>query len=75
MPKIVTQRDIVDSITGLRAVAKDLRRATDSPTVKDVYPPAVPLSIQGLLTTAAYLDEVADELQALIPDEKVSVPE
>jgi len=75
MPKIVTQRDIVESITGLRAVAKDLRRATDSPTVKDVHPPAVPLSIQGLLMAATYIDQVADELQNLIPDEKVSVPE
>jgi len=70
----ITQRDLVDSITGLRGIAKDLRQAVDSPTVAGVAPPAVPLSVQGLLRHAVYLETVADELQQLIPNKKVVVP-
>ena len=72
--KTVTQRDLVDSIFGLRDMAKDLRQAIDSPTVAGVAPPAVPVSVQGLVRHAAYLESVADELQNLIPAKKVVVP-
>jgi hypothetical protein len=71
----VTQRDIVDSIIGLRGVARDLRQATDSPLVAGVSPTAVPLSVEGLIRHATYLETVADELQTLIPTKKISIPE
>ena len=71
----VTQRDIVDSIIGLRNIARDLRQATDSPLVKGVSPAAVPLSVEGLIRHANYLETVADELQTLIPPKKITIPE
>jgi len=75
MPRTVTQRDIVDSIIGLKQKAKDLRQATDSPTVAGVTPPAVPVSVKGLLQVADYLEIVAEELQNLIPPKKITLPE
>jgi len=74
MSKIITQQDIVDSIVGLKNVARDLRQAVDGPTVAGVNPPAVPVAVPGLLAHAGYLDQVAEELQNLIPATKVTVP-
>lgn len=70
----LTQHDIVDSIVGLRELAKDLRAATESPTVAKINPPAVPVSVQGLLRHAVYLEAVADELRGLILDCDVVIP-
>lgn len=70
----VTQRDIVDSIIGLRELARDLRNASDGPTVAKINPPAVPVSVQGLLRHAVYLETVADELRGLVLDTDVIVP-
>ena len=75
MPKTVTQRDLVDTIVGLREIAKDLKQAVDNPTVAGVTPPAVPVAIQGLIKHAAYLEGVAEELQTLVSPKKVNVPD
>lgn len=76
MPKI-TIRDIADSVTGLRETAKTLRDALSGPHVDGgpkegplVYVRVLPLSRQ-----ADYLDQVADELATLIPDEPVKIPD
>lgn len=75
MSGTVTQRDLVDSILGLNKVIIDLRRLTEGGLVKGVKEPSVPVSVQGLLGTASYLEEIAKELQSLIPDVEVTVPQ
>lgn len=62
MPK-VTQRDIAESVAGLRDIAKDLRSAMENPEGGRA---AVRVSV--MLNHAAYLEQVAGELLSLIPD-------
>lgn len=66
----LTQRDIVESVAGLREVAADLATATPSAEVSG----AVIVRYSVLLNHIAYLRQVADELQTLIPDTPVKTP-
>jgi hypothetical protein len=70
MPKI-TQRDIVDSVVGLRAIAFDLRQVTQKATPES---DTTMIRVAPLVRYIAYLDQVADELKSLIPDDVVVVP-
>ena len=73
MPK-VTQRDIVESVTGLRDTAKTIRAMiTNGQRDKDGF---VTLSIrpEALGRQADYLDQVAEELTSLVPEKPVTIP-
>ena len=71
----ITQKDIVESIFGLREMAEAMRRATeDSPQVEGVTSPSIPVRITTVLSNAQYLETVARELTALIPDQPVPIP-
>ena len=73
MPRI-TQRDIVESVTGLRDTAKVIRSVIDGGTRDRKGNITVTIRPDGLLRQATYLEQVADELTSLIPDEPVTVP-
>lgn len=73
MPKI-TQRDIVESVTGLRDTAKVIRSVIEAGTRDRNGNVTVTIRPEGLMRQATYLDQVADELATLIPDEPVIVP-
>lgn len=73
MPKI-TQRDIVESVTGLRDTAKVIRSVIAAGTRDRNGNVTVTIRPDGLMRQATYLDQVADELATLIPDEPVTVP-
>ena len=68
MPKI-TQRDIVESIAGLQATAKDLRSAVANPENDTAL-----VKASVMVSHAAYLEQVANELLSLIPDHPVKIP-
>lgn len=68
MPK-VTQRDIADSVSGLRDIAKDLRSAAAQPENGQVL-----VRASAMINHAAYLEQVASELLTLIPDTPVKPP-
>jgi hypothetical protein len=58
---MVTQRDISETVHGLRQEARE---------------PVVVVKVSGLVTTAEYLEAVASELGTLIDDETpIRVPE
>ncbi len=70
----ITQRDIVESVTGLRDTAKVIRSILSSGDRDRKGTVTVTLRIDELDRQARYLDQVADELTTLIPDEPVIVP-
>lgn len=65
----ITQRDLLESIVGLRAIAHDLRVATEHAEGSTVE-----VSVRGMMEHATYLDQVANELAGLIPDRPVKIP-
>lgn len=73
MPKI-TQRDIVESVTGLRDTAKVIRSMIEAGARDRNGNVTVTIRPEALTRQASYLDQVADELATLIPDEPVTVP-
>lgn len=73
MPKI-TQRDIVESVIGLRDTARVIRSILEAGTRDRNGNVTVTIRPEGLTRQASYLDQVADELATLIPDEPVTVP-
>jgi len=70
-----TVQDIVDTIYGLRDLARELTEASRSSQVEGVPYPAVLADPVALATHAAYLETVANELMTLVPAAKVIVPE
>lgn len=70
----VTQRDLVESVSGLQSIAKDLRGAANSKPIPGFEHPVVPVGAQGLLHHAAFLDRVVGEILQLIEDKPVKVP-
>jgi len=72
--KRVTQRDIHDTVLGLRQTAKALRDAASNTPLEGYTTPTVPASVKGLLDKASYLDSTAEELRLLIPDNPLKVP-
>ena len=73
MAKKPTQRDIAESVTGLRGVAADLYAAAQGETVQDMEPPTVLTTVQGLTNAADFLTTVANELMELIPNRRVEL--
>lgn len=71
----VTQRDVAESVVGLRGVASDLREAAAEVAPEGAPPGTVLINARALTAHANYLDEVADELLTLIPEKKVVLPE
>lgn len=68
----ITQRDLVESIQGLRDTARDLRDAGARPRPDGT----VLVQVEGLVDAAQYLEKVAEELTSLIPDRPVpALPE
>ena len=70
----VTLRDIVESIQGLRDVARDLTATADSGTPQGAPEGTVLAAAKKLASDAAYLRSVAEELLTLVPERKVAVP-
>jgi len=72
----LTQRDLADSISGLRLEARKLRAAGEpDPNVENAVGRGnAVVSGVALQRTADYLDRVADELLTLIPDQPVKTP-
>lgn len=67
---MITQRDILETIEGLRQEARSLRAAAQTPPIPDMAEPVVVVNAAGLTATAAYLDDVASELAELIDNSK-----
>ena len=65
----ITQRDIAESIVGIRDICKDLRSVTDGQKGSTVT-----IAVAPMLRHIAYLDQVANELMTLIPEDPVIVP-
>ena len=72
--KKVTQRDIHDTIVGLRQTAKDLRETASTAPLPDYATPTVPASVSGLIAQATFLEQTADELRLLIAPTPPKVP-
>lgn len=68
----VTQRDIAETVLGLRQEALGLRSAASARQIPDMDEPAVVVTVAGLTATAEYLDQVASELLTLIDETPVS---
>lgn len=68
---MVTQRQIAESVGGLRAVARDLHEAADGEPVPDTRGKIVSASVSGLRAHADFLERVVRELLELIDDEEV----
>ena len=69
MPKL-TQRDIAESVAGLRDTARQLRQSASFSEGGFI----ASVSVSLLLNNAAYLEQVAGELLVLIPDTPVKSP-
>ena len=74
MPDRVTQRDILESIVGLRGVSADLTAAGAEETPEGAPNGTVLVTARSLDKHARYLESVADELLKLIPEKVVKVP-
>lgn len=72
---VITQRDIIDTITGLHQEARALRSAAETPPIPDMPEPVVVVKVSGLLATAEYLEQVAAELAYLITDQPLKARE
>lgn len=68
MPR-VTQRDIVESVSGIRMITSDLRKSIHTPATE-----VTTLKTEPLLRHIEYLERVADEMISMIPDVQVKVP-
>jgi len=65
----VTARDLVESVTGLRQLAADLRATANQKTVPmPKGDPCVMARPEGLASGADFIDRVCDELLLLVPD-------
>ena len=73
MPK-VTQRDIVDSVVGLRDVSATLRALLANGERDRSGNITITVRSDALSRQADYLDQVAEELTYLVPDKPVKVP-
>lgn len=71
----ITQRDIAETVLGLRQEARSLRSAAATRPIPDMDEPVVVVKVSGLMATAEYLEQVAAELVTLIDDQKkVRIP-
>lgn len=71
----VTQRQLVETVSGLRSVARDLRENADGEPIEKTKGRAVPSSVTGLRSHADFLERAADEILQLIDNENpVKVP-
>jgi hypothetical protein len=65
----LTQRDIVETIMGLKTVAEELHRASQGTPLEGMVPQgAVLTKAAALLEISQYLETVVEELKNLIPD-------
>lgn len=71
---MVTVRDLVDTIEGIQKVSRDLRACATSKPVDGMTPPTVLARADGLYGHAMYLENAAEELKTLIPEDEVKVP-
>ena len=67
---MVTQRQIAESVAGLRAVARDLHGAADGEPVPETKGKIVSASVSGLRAHADFLERVVRELLELVDDEE-----
>jgi len=70
----VTQRDLVDTISELRAISVSLTKLAGQETPDGAPSGTVLAYSRGLDRYARFLEVVADELKLLIPDVPVKVP-
>jgi tetrahydromethanopterin S-methyltransferase subunit B len=68
MPKI-TQRDIAESIVGIRVILQDLRNVAQTS-----HRGMVTIKVDPLMRHIAFLDQVVEELMTLVSDDPVKVP-
>jgi len=71
---MVTVRELVDIIEGMQKTARDLRSCASSKPVDGMSQPTVLAQANGLYGHAVYLENAAEELRTLIPEDKVEVP-
>jgi hypothetical protein len=69
----VTQRDIAETISGLRGISTDLAQASETAVPTGAPVGTVLLQASVLARHARYLEGVADELATLIPETPVKV--
>ena len=69
----VTQRQLVETISELHKVSRDLLEAADAEPLPDTRGKIVPASVRGLRGFAEFLDRVSRELTELVEDTPVTV--
>jgi len=71
----VTQRQLAETIAGLRTLARDLRESSEQEPIPGTKGTAVPASVEGLRSHAEFLERAAEELILLIDDDvPIEVP-
>ncbi len=69
----ITQRQIAESVAGLKLVARDLIEAADGDAVEGTKGRIVMTTVKGLRSHADFLDRVATELLELVDDNDVEI--
>jgi len=70
-----TVRDIHEIVAGLDRISADFREMANTPPLEGSSPPAVPLTLIGLIDHATYLGGLATTLRELIPEDEVELAE
>jgi len=71
----VTQRDIAETVIGLKGIATDMLEAANTrPNIEGLPPGSVLVSANVLARHSRFLEAAADELLTLIPEKPVAVP-
>lgn len=70
---MATVKDIVETIQNLQKIAQDLRSCAQSKPIEGMSPPVVMARADGLLGHAIYLENAAEELKAVLPEEPITV--
>ena len=69
----ITQRDLAETIVGLKQAAQSLTAAASTQPVPDMGEPVVIVKVAGLIAVAEYLETVAAELLTLVEERPVEV--
>jgi hypothetical protein len=74
MKSRITQHELVETISGLRDTAKDLKEAASAVPLEGYQETVVAAKTRVLLESAGYLETVAEELLGLLPNTQINIP-
>lgn len=72
--KRITQLELMETITGLKDIAQALREAAKGKPLEGYKEAVVAAKAMALVRHADYLEQVGEELLALIPDVPIKIP-